>query len=94
MNDDGLLDLLSHYRTQETGIGACDTEACVLPVVECQNPGDLCSAGSLDLVTGALCFEIREIRLFPDRIIAGRFLCPERDPVLFAECELGPLFTD
>jgi hypothetical protein len=30
VNDDGLTDLLSHYRTQETGIGAEDTEACVV----------------------------------------------------------------
>jgi hypothetical protein len=29
VNDDGLTDLLSHYRTQETGIGFGDTEACV-----------------------------------------------------------------
>lgn len=29
LNDDGFTDLLSHYRTQETGIIAGDTEACV-----------------------------------------------------------------
>jgi hypothetical protein len=29
VNDDGLTDLLSHYRTQDTGIASGDTEACV-----------------------------------------------------------------
>jgi hypothetical protein len=29
LNDDGLTNLLSHYRTQETGIAVGDTEACV-----------------------------------------------------------------
>jgi hypothetical protein len=29
VNDDGLIDLLSHYFTQETGIAFGDTEACV-----------------------------------------------------------------
>jgi len=29
VNDDGLTDLVTHYRTTETGIAAGDTEACI-----------------------------------------------------------------
>ncbi len=29
VNDDGLTDLVSHYRTQETGVAAGDEEACL-----------------------------------------------------------------
>ena len=29
VNDDGITDLLSHFRTQETGIAIGDTEACI-----------------------------------------------------------------
>jgi hypothetical protein len=57
VNDDGLTDLLSHYRTQETGIAMGDTEACVvgetlggIPIEGCdaiatQTPSRRCGLG-------------------------------------------------
>ena len=37
---------------------------------------------------GAVCVEIREVVVTPDKIIRARFLCPT-DP-LYDECDLGP----
>ena len=34
MNDDGLTDLLGHYRTRETGIAFGDTETCLTGQVD------------------------------------------------------------
>jgi len=57
-----------------------------LPVVECQTD-DHCASGDPMKVVGAVCFEMREVTVVPDKIIRGRFLCPG-DP-LFDECDLG-----
>jgi Flp pilus assembly protein TadG len=63
-----------------------DSWVVALPVVECQSDTH-CAGGHPAQVVGAVCFEIREITVVPDKIIRGRFLCRE-DP-LFEECDLG-----
>lgn len=69
-----------------------------LPLVECQDDGNHCVGGSPQQLVGALCFEIREIEVFPVRVVRGRFLCPDgaspADRELFEQCELGPDFVD
>jgi Flp pilus assembly protein TadG len=57
-----------------------------LPVVECQTDTH-CAGGSPSQIVGAVCFEIREVIVTPDKIIRGRFLC--KDDALFDECDLG-----
>jgi Flp pilus assembly protein TadG len=57
------------------------------PVIECQSE-DHCAGGTVAEMVGFVCFEIREVLVTPEKIIKGRFLCPD-DP-LFAECPIGP----
>ncbi len=68
--------------------GNVDSWVVVLPVMECQNPGDGCSSGDPQTVVGFICFDIHEVLVTPEKIIKGSFLCTS-DP----RCEapgLGP----
>jgi Flp pilus assembly protein TadG len=57
------------------------------PVIECQSETH-CAGGTVADMVGFVCFEIREVEVTPEKLIKGRFLCPD-DP-LFAECPIGP----
>lgn len=69
------------------GDGIIDSWVTLLPVVECQNPGDLCAGGSTQQIVGAVCFDIRKVEPAPLKVIRGDFLCPT-DP-RFARCDTG-----
>ncbi len=67
--------------------GVNDSWVVGFPVIECQSE-DHCAGGTVADMVGFVCFEIREVLVTPEKIIKGRFLCPD-DP-LFAECPIGP----
>jgi Flp pilus assembly protein TadG len=62
--------------TDTDGDGAVDSWVVVLPVVECQNPGDHCASGAPADIVGFICFDIHEVIPTPDGLIKGDFLCP------------------
>jgi Flp pilus assembly protein TadG len=66
--------------------GLMDSWVVGIPVVECQTD-DHCAGGDTSHIVGAVCFEIREIIVTPDKIIKGRFLC-KGDPG-FSQCGIG-----
>ena len=57
-----------------------------LPVFECQTD-DHCAGGDPAYIVGAVCFEIREIIVTPNKVIKGRFLC--QGDALFSQCGIG-----
>jgi hypothetical protein len=71
----------------EPKTGTKDSWVVGLPVISCQTE-DHCAGGTVADMVGFVCFEIREVLVTPEKIIKGRFLCPD-DP-LFDECPIGP----
>ena len=62
--------------TDTDGDGVIDSWVVVLPVVECQNPGDRCASGTPAEIKGFICFDIHEVIPTPDGLIKGDFVCP------------------
>lgn len=62
--------------TDTDGDGVVDSWVVVLPVVECQNPGDHCASGTPAEIKGFICFDIHEVIPTPDGLIKGDFVCP------------------
>jgi Flp pilus assembly protein TadG len=57
------------------------------PVVRCEAQGDHCASNTVVPVIGAVCFEIREVKVTPEKEILGQFFCPQQRPEL--NCDLG-----
>jgi Flp pilus assembly protein TadG len=55
------------------------------PLVECQAE-DHCAGNNVVPVIGAVCFEIREVNVTPEKEILGQFFCPMQRP----ELDCGP----
>jgi len=59
----------------DSGGSTPDSWVVRLPVINCQT-ADHCAGGTPATIIGAVCFEIREIVVTPDKIIRGTFMCP------------------
>jgi len=68
------------------GDGINDSWVVRLPVVECQTDKN-CAQGDAMVVKGAVCFEILEMTVTPDKIIRGNFMCPNHPR--WIDCDLG-----
>ena len=62
--------------TDLDGDGLSDSWVVVLPVIECQNPGDNCAGGNPADVVGFVCFDVREVEVTSAKEIRGDFVCP------------------
>ena len=62
--------------TDTDGDGISDSWVVVLPVIECQNPGDQCAGHDAQEIKGFVCFDMHEVEVTPDKIIKGDFICP------------------
>lgn len=62
--------------TDTDGDGVVDSWVVVLPVVECQNPGDHCASGNPAELKSFICFDVHEVIPTPDGLIKGDFICP------------------
>jgi Flp pilus assembly protein TadG len=70
----------------DSGGSTPDSWVVRLPVINCQT-ADHCAGGNPATIIGAVCFEIREIVVTPDKIIRGTFMCPGHPR--WSDCEIS-----
>jgi hypothetical protein len=74
------------FYADSVGGSTPDSWVVRLPVINCQTD-DHCAGGAPAIIIGAVCFEIREIVVTPDKIIRGTFMCPGHPR--WADCEIN-----
>jgi Flp pilus assembly protein TadG len=75
--------------TDLDGDGDADSWLVPLPIVECQNPGNGCSRSGPQRIVGVACFELQEVKVVPDQIIKGSFVCPGHPRWEGSACDVG-----